>query len=53
MLTFWESGTVPGELLGREEVVASIVWNGRVQRLIKDGSPLAYAWSGARRQSNG
>jgi putative spermidine/putrescine transport system substrate-binding protein len=51
--TFWESGAVPGELLGRKEVVASSVWNGRVQRLIQDGSPLAYAWNGARRQSNG
>jgi putative spermidine/putrescine transport system substrate-binding protein len=52
-LTFWESGGVPGELLGRKEVVASSVWNGRVQSLVKGGSPLAYAWSGARRQSNG
>ena len=51
--TFWESGAVPGELLNRKEVVASSVWNGRVQSLIKDGSPLAYSWNGARRQSNG
>ncbi|MFH8498581.1 extracellular solute-binding protein [Streptomyces coeruleorubidus] len=51
--TFWESGAVPGELLDRKEVVASSVWNGRVQSLVKDGSPLAYAWNGARRQSNG
>jgi putative spermidine/putrescine transport system substrate-binding protein len=51
--TFWESGAVPGELLDRKEVVASSVWNGRVQNLVKDGSPLAYAWNGARRQSNG
>ncbi|GAA2423624.1 extracellular solute-binding protein [Streptomyces coeruleofuscus] len=50
---FWESGAVPGELLDRKEVVASSVWNGRVQSLVKDGSPLAYAWNGARRQSNG
>ncbi|EPJ41959.1 putative Spermidine/putrescine-binding periplasmic protein 2 [Streptomyces afghaniensis 772] len=52
-LTFWESGGVPGELLGRRKVVASSVWNGRVQSPVKDGSPLAYAWNGARRQSNG
>ena len=51
--TFWEDGAVPGELLSREEVVASSVWNGRLQDLIGAASPLAYQWNGARRQSNG
>ncbi|WP_405806520.1 ABC transporter substrate-binding protein [Streptomyces sp. NBC_01187] len=51
--TFWEDGAVPGELLDRKEVVASRVWNGRLQDLIQRGAPLAYQWNGARRQSNG
>ncbi|MCX5052924.1 MULTISPECIES: ABC transporter substrate-binding protein [unclassified Streptomyces] len=51
--TFWDSGPVPRELLNRKEVVASSVWNGRLGDLIKRGVPLAYAWNGARRQTNG
>jgi putative spermidine/putrescine transport system substrate-binding protein len=51
--TFWDSGAVPGELLERKEVVASSVWNGRLGDPIRRGVPLAYAWNGARRQSNG
>ncbi|MGR4849186.1 ABC transporter substrate-binding protein [Streptomyces sp. LARHCF252] len=51
--TFWEYGAEPGELLARNRVVASSTWAGRVQNLIKGGSPLAYEWNGARRQSNG
>jgi putative spermidine/putrescine transport system substrate-binding protein len=51
--TFWDNGAVPGELLDRKEVVASSVWHGRLDDLIKRGAPLAYAWNGARRQSSG
>ncbi|MFF6783415.1 extracellular solute-binding protein [Streptomyces sp. NPDC012510] len=50
---FWESGAEPGELLERGQVVASSAWNGRIQTLVEGGSPLAYQWNGARRQSNG
>jgi spermidine/putrescine-binding protein len=50
---FWDTGALPGVLLGREEVVASSVWHGRLDALIKQGVPLAYQWNGARRQSNG
>lgn len=50
---FWDTGALPGVLLGRKEVVASSVWHGRLDALIKGGSPLAYQWNGARRQSNG
>jgi putative spermidine/putrescine transport system substrate-binding protein len=50
---FWDTGALPGVLLGRNEVVASSVWHGRLDDLIKQGSPLAYQWNGARRQSNG
>jgi len=49
---FWDTGALPGVLLGRQEVVASSVWHGRLDALIKGGSPLAYQWNGARRQSN-
>ncbi|MGY0057795.1 ABC transporter substrate-binding protein [Streptomyces sp. LZ34] len=49
---FWDTGALPGLLLGRKEVVASSVWHGRLDALIKQGSPLAYQWNGARRQSN-
>ncbi|MER5182314.1 ABC transporter substrate-binding protein [Streptomyces sp. NPDC002896] len=49
---FWDTGALPGVLLGRKEVVASSVWHGRLDDLIKQGSPLAYQWNGARRQSN-
>ncbi|MGW0423784.1 ABC transporter substrate-binding protein [Streptomyces sp. NPDC003015] len=49
---FWDTGALPGVLLGRQEVVATDVWHGRLDALIKQGSPLAYQWNGARRQSN-
>ncbi|MFE0326246.1 extracellular solute-binding protein [Streptomyces sp. NPDC003753] len=49
---YWDTGALPGVLLGRKEVVASDVWHGRLDALIKQGSPLAYQWNGARRQSN-
>ncbi|WP_326686661.1 ABC transporter substrate-binding protein [Streptomyces sp. NBC_01795] len=49
---FWDTGALPGVLLGRKEVDASSVWHGRLDALIKGGSPLAYQWKGARRQSN-
>jgi putative spermidine/putrescine transport system substrate-binding protein len=51
--TFWKDGAEPAELLDRKEVVAPSAWPGRLLNLIKRGSPLAYEWNGARRQSNG
>ncbi|GAB2961228.1 ABC transporter substrate-binding protein [Streptomyces pseudoechinosporeus] len=50
---YWDTGALPGVLLGRKEVVATSVWHGRLDDLIKGGSPMAYQWNGARRQSNG
>lgn len=50
---FWDTGAEPGLLLGRNEVTASSVWNGRLDSLIQGGTPLAYQWNGARRQTNG
>ncbi|ELS57217.1 ABC transporter substrate-binding protein [Streptomyces viridochromogenes] len=50
---FWADGATPGLLLQRGHVVASSVWHGRPNQLIKRGAPLAYQWNGARRQSNG
>lgn len=50
---FWVDGATPGLLLERGQVVASSVWHGRPNQLIKQGAPLAYQWNGARRQSNG
>ncbi|MFF2653557.1 ABC transporter substrate-binding protein [Streptomyces sp. NPDC058045] len=49
---FWDTGALPGVLLGRKEVVATSVWHGRLDAQIKGGAPLAYQWNGARRQSN-
>ncbi|MFI6375646.1 ABC transporter substrate-binding protein [Streptomyces sp. NPDC050546] len=51
--SFWEYGAEPGELLDRDTVVASSTWAGRLRNVIERGSPLAYEWNGARRQSNG
>ncbi|WP_030954637.1 ABC transporter substrate-binding protein [Streptomyces sp. NRRL S-481] len=50
---FWIDGATPGLLLQRRQVVASSVWHGRPNQLIKQGAPLAYQWNGARRQSSG
>ncbi|WP_328336414.1 ABC transporter substrate-binding protein [Streptomyces violaceus] len=50
---FWDSGPLPGVLLSREEVTMSTVWHGRLDQLIKQGTPLAYQLDGARRQSQG
>ncbi|MFD5341025.1 extracellular solute-binding protein [Streptomyces hawaiiensis] len=49
----WEYGAEPGELLTRGTVTASSTWAGRLQNLLGRGTPLAYEWNGARRQSNG
>lgn len=49
---FWDTGALPGVLLGRKEVDATSVWHGRLDAQIKGGAPLAYEWHGARRQSN-
>jgi putative spermidine/putrescine transport system substrate-binding protein len=51
--TFWEYGAEPGDLLSRGSVMASSTWAGRLQNLMARGTPLAYEWNGARRQSNG
>ncbi|MER6714986.1 ABC transporter substrate-binding protein [Streptomyces sp. NPDC006386] len=51
--TLWDNGAEPAELLGREQVVASSAWLGRLQDPAGRGSRLAYEWNGARRQSNG
>lgn len=50
---YWDTGALPGVLLGRREVDATTVWHGRLNDLIKQGQPLAYVFQGARRQSNG
>lgn len=44
---FWIDGATPGLLLQRRQVVASSVWHGRPNQLIKQGAPLAYQWNGA------
>ncbi|MEU0220070.1 extracellular solute-binding protein [Streptomyces sp. NPDC006265] len=36
--TYWEYGAEPGELLSRNQVVASSTWAGRLQHLIERGS---------------
>ncbi|MEU1852423.1 ABC transporter substrate-binding protein [Streptomyces sp. NPDC019990] len=51
--TFWEHGAEPGELLERDRVAAASTWAGRLHPLLERGSPLAFEWNGARRQSNG
>lgn len=53
VLKYWDTGNLPGVLLSRQEVVISTVWHGRLDELIGQGVPLAYEFSGARRQSNG
>jgi putative spermidine/putrescine transport system substrate-binding protein len=50
---FWNSGAMPAVLLGRKEVVATSLWSGRADELIKQGMPVAYQWNGARRLTNG
>ncbi|MEU0192817.1 ABC transporter substrate-binding protein [Streptomyces afghaniensis] len=50
---FWNTGALPAVLLGRKEVVATSLWGGRADELIKQGMPVAYQWNGARRMTNG
>ncbi|MFF6953430.1 extracellular solute-binding protein [Streptomyces iakyrus] len=50
---FWNTGALPAVLLGRKEVVATSLWCGRADELIKQGQPVAYQWNGARRMTNG
>jgi len=53
VLKYWDSGSLPGVLLSRQEVTMSSIWSGRLYSLIQSGVPVAYQWNGARRQSNG
>ncbi|MFI0445399.1 ABC transporter substrate-binding protein [Actinomadura sp. 6N118] len=48
---YWDSGNLPGVLLSRQEVSMSTVWHGRLDSLIKQGTPLAYQLGAARRQT--
>ncbi|MCD7437424.1 ABC transporter substrate-binding protein [Streptomyces lincolnensis] len=50
---FWNTGALPAVLLGRKEVVATSLWGGRADELIKQGVPVAYQWNEARRLTNG
>jgi putative spermidine/putrescine transport system substrate-binding protein len=50
---FWNTGALPAVLLGRKEVVATSLWGGRADELIRQGMPVAYQWNGARRMTNG
>ncbi|MFJ4535303.1 extracellular solute-binding protein [Streptomyces tibetensis] len=50
---FWNTGALPAVLIGRKEVVATSLYGGRADELIKQGQPVAYQWNGARRLTNG
>ncbi|TIR16633.1 MAG: ABC transporter substrate-binding protein [Mesorhizobium sp.] len=44
---WWTSGDQAQQLLRTKEVVATMVWNGRVASLRKEGFPISFVWDGA------
>ncbi|MFC3320549.1 ABC transporter substrate-binding protein [Mesorhizobium cantuariense] len=44
---WWTSGDQAQQLLRTREVVATMVWNGRVATLRKEGFPISFVWNGA------
>ena len=44
---WWTSGDQSQQLLRSQEVVASMLWNGRAARLGDEGTPTALSWDGA------
>ncbi|MBB6414346.1 ABC transporter substrate-binding protein [Mesorhizobium sangaii] len=44
---WWTSGDQALQLLRTKEVVATMVWNGRVASLRKEGFPISFVWNGA------
>ncbi|ESZ60246.1 hypothetical protein X727_31220 [Mesorhizobium sp. L103C119B0] len=44
---WWTSGDQAQQLLWTKEVVATMVWNGRVAALRMEGFPISFVWSGA------
>lgn len=45
VVTWWESGAIPVQMLADEEVVLATTYNGRAQALIDDGVPIAIEWN--------
>jgi putative spermidine/putrescine transport system substrate-binding protein len=49
---WWSAGAQPAQLLVDKEVVMASAWNGRVEKVIREGAPIKIVWDGAALQGD-
>jgi len=49
---WWKAGAQPAQLLVDKEVVMASAWNGRVEKVIREGAPIKIIWNGAALQGD-
>ena len=45
IVTWWEEGEAPAEMLANQEVVMASAWSGRIAAVQEAGAPVAIAWT--------
>lgn len=49
---WWTAGAQPAQLLVDKEVVMATAWNGRVEKVIREGAPIKIIWNGGALQGD-
>jgi putative spermidine/putrescine transport system substrate-binding protein len=49
---WWKAGAQPAQLLVDKEVVMASAWNGRIEKVIREGAPIKIIWSGGALQGD-
>jgi len=49
---WWKAGAQPAQLLVDKEVVMASAWNGRIEKVIREGAPIKIIWNGAALQGD-
>jgi putative spermidine/putrescine transport system substrate-binding protein len=49
---WWKAGAQPAQLLVDKEVVMASAWNGRIEKVIREGAPIKIIWNGGALQGD-
>ncbi len=49
---WWTAGAQPAQLLVDKEVVMASAWNGRIEKVIREGAPIKIVWNGGALQGD-
>ena len=49
---WWKAGAQPAQLLVDKEVVMASAWNGRIEKVIREGAPIKIVWNGGALQGD-